>query len=142
MANISITPANVVTVAGDTDVGTAGEAITAGCACFMKSSDGKYWLADSDPTAVAAQAGTNVVRGIALNSAAADQPMTLQTAGTITIGATVTQGLAQYLGPTGDGGITETVADLSSDDWVTTLGVAISASVIELHFHKYAVQIP
>ncbi len=142
MANIVITAANCVKVAGNTEIGTAGEAITAGTTCFMKSSDGKFWLADSDPTAVTGQTGINVVRGIALNSAAANQPLTLQTDGTITIGGTVTVGKAQYLGPTGDGGITETVADLASNDWVTVVGVATTAAIITLNFKQYACQIP
>ncbi len=139
MADISITPANVLKVAGNTTAGTAGETITAGQTCYLKSTDSKFWLADVDAAAVSGQTGINIVRGIALHSASANQPLTLQIDGTITIGATVVEGLVQYQSPIA-GGITETILDIVSTTWITIIGVAISASVIEINLNKYDAQ--
>ena len=55
MADISITPGNVMK--GDTNTvenGTAGATITAGQTVYKKSLDSRYYLADCDATAVAA----------------------------------------------------------------------------------------
>lgn len=68
--------------------------------------------------------------GIALNGAAANQPLAVQRSGDITIGATLTPGLAYYLSDT-PGGICP-VADVGSGEYVILLGLAKSASVLDL----------
>ena len=131
MADISITPANVVSVSGNTEAGTAGETLTAGQTVYKKSSDSKFYKADCDATAVGAQTGIDDVYGIALNGASASQPVTVQKTGVITIGGTVTIGSVQYQSNVA-GGITETWADIASTDYVTIIGVATSAANITL----------
>jgi len=54
--------------------------------------------------------------------------------GPITIGATVTGGVAYYLSPT-PGGICP-VADVLSGDYPTIIGIATSASVLSVKFHE------
>lgn len=127
MADLSITAASVVAGDGSTVVsGTAGVTITAGQAVYKDSTTGKYDLADSDSaTAAAKRTG-----GIALNGAALDQPLKVLTAGAVTIGATLTAGTAYYLSNTA-GGICP-VADVGSGENVCLLGLAASASVLNV----------
>lgn len=143
MADISITPGNVVMVSGTTETGVAGVAmtITAGQAVYKKASDGLFYLADCDAVAVAANTGIDDVYGIALNGASPGQPLTVQRTGTITIGATVTVGAVQYLSNVA-GGITQTWADIAQTDWITTLGIATTAAIIKLNIVRSAVQKP
>lgn len=126
MTDISITAANVV--AGENssrDNGSAGEAITAGQPVY-KAATGKWMLADSNSaTAAARKAG-----GIALNGAALNQPLAVHKAGDITIGGTLTAGVAYYLSDT-PGGICP-VADVGAGEYVCLLGIAKSASVLSV----------
>ena len=134
MADLVITAANVVAGAGATRVeGTAGEAITAGQAVYYDRADKSYKLADCD----SATAAVRAPRGIALNNAADGQPIDVHTEGPITIGATVTAGVAYYLSATA-GGICP-VADLASGDYPTILGIATSASVLDVQIHSAGV---
>lgn len=127
MADLSITAASVI--AGSNAViarGTFGETVTAGQAVYLDSSTKKWLKADSNSaTAAARQAG-----GIALNGGAINQPATVQTAGDITIGATLTAGSPYYLSET-PGGI-EPTADLGSGEYVCLLGLASSTTVLHL----------
>lgn len=124
MADITITAASVVAGSNATkESGTAGETITAGQAVY-KAADGKYMKADSNSaTALARQP-----RGIALNGASLNQPLAIQRSGDITIGATLTAGLAYYLSDT-PGGICP-VADIGSGEYVCLLGVSKSTTVL------------
>lgn len=132
MADLSITAANVI--AGDSGArldGKAGEAITAGKAVYLNSTSGLWMLADSNSaTAEARRAG-----GIALNGAALNQPLAVHKSGDVTIGATLTPGLAYYLSDT-PGGICP-VEDVGAGEYVCLLGMAKSASVLSV-----AVQFP
>jgi hypothetical protein len=127
MADLTITAANVVAGSNASkESGTAGEAITAGQAVYKDSTTGKYMKADSNSaTAEARQA-----RGIALHAASNNQPLTIQKGGDITIGATLTAGVAYYLSDTA-GGICP-VADVGSGEYVCLLGIAKSASVLAI----------
>lgn len=125
MADISITAANVIKGDGTVEAGTAGEAIIQGKAVY-KAASGLYMLADSNSATAAARQA----RGIALNSAALNQPLNIQKAGPITIGATLTAGLAYYLSDT-PGGICP-VADVGSGEYVCLLGLAASTTVLNL----------
>jgi len=126
MADISITAANVVAGSNATkESGTAGETITAGQMVY-KDSTGKYMKADNDSaTAEARQA-----RGVALHGASNNQPLTIQKAGDVTIGGTLTAGTAYYLSDTA-GGICP-LADVGSGEYVCLLGLAKSTSVLAL----------
>jgi hypothetical protein len=127
MTDIAITAANVVAGANATTVhGTAGEAVTAGQAVYLDPTSKKWMKADSNSaTAAARQPG-----GIALSGAALNQPLTVQTSGDITVGGTLTAGVAYYLSATA-GGICP-VADVTTGDFVCLLGLAKSASVLAI----------
>lgn len=134
MADLTITAANVLAGSGATKVaGTAGATITAGQAVYLDTSDNEYKLADCDHATAAVRAPA----GLALNGASDGQPLTVLTGGPITIGATVTAGVAYYLSPTA-GGICP-VADVLSGDYPTILGIATSATVLDVKIHSAGV---
>lgn len=124
MTDISITAANVKSGSNAHVVqGVAGTTITAG-QVVHRNAAGKFILSDNDG------AGLQKVDGIALNGAAEGQPLSVQTAGDITIGATLTAGTAYYLSGTA-GGICPR-ADVTTGDEVILIGLATSASVMTL----------
>jgi hypothetical protein len=125
MAALDIVAGNVKQGAGaDVLHGTAGATITAGQAICRDATTGKMVLSDAD--------GTNIKRcdGIALNGAAADQPIAYQRAGDVTLGSVLTAGQAIYLAPTA-GGIGP-LADVAGGDDVVLIGIAKSASVLKI----------
>jgi hypothetical protein len=129
MADLTITAASVVVVANaatKSDQGVAGETIAAGKAVY-KAASGKWMLADND----SATAEAKTALGIALNGAALDQPLTIHKMGKLTIGATLTAGSRYYLSSTAGGIMPE--ADLASGDYVCLLGLASSASVLDVN---------
>jgi hypothetical protein len=134
MADLVITAANVLAGSGAKKVaGTAGATITAGQVVYLDSADSEYKLADAD----SATAAVRSPAGIALHGASDGQPLTILSKGPITIGATVTAGVAYYLSPTA-GGICP-VADLLTGDYPTVLGLATSATVIEVDIQEAGV---
>lgn len=127
MTDLVITATSVVK--GDNAIvesGYAAAAITAGQVVY-KNSAGKYDLADTDD----ATAVVRKPRGIALNGAAAGQPVAVQRSGDITIGATLTPGVFYYLSGT-PGGICP-VADVAAGDHPAVIGAATSASVLSIN---------
>lgn len=129
MADLTITAANVV--AGSNAVAEyaiAGEAITAGQQVYLNSTSKKLMLADSN----SATAEARKAIGTALNGAALNQPVKFQRSGDITIGATMTPGVAYYLSDT-PGGICP-VADVGAGEYVCLIGLAKSASVLGLGY--------
>lgn len=134
MADLSITAANVAAGGGAKIVpGTAGEAITAGQVVYLDSSTGRFKLADNN----SATAAVRSPYGIALNGAAAGQPLSVLTSGPITIGATLTAGVAYYLSATA-GGICP-VADLATGQYPTVLGIATSTTVLRVNLTESGV---
>lgn len=126
MTDISVTAASVVAGSNSTiRSGTAGETVTAGQAAAINGS-GQYVKADNN-----ASAPLNSCVGVFLNGAAINQPVDVQTAGDITIGATLVKGSAYYVGDTA-GGICP-FADLASGEGVSLVGVARSTSELSLH---------
>ncbi|MBB3972766.1 DUF2190 family protein [Hansschlegelia beijingensis] len=127
MADLSITAANVIPGADAAlETAMAGEAITAGRSVYLSSATKKFLLADTNSgTAEARRA-----RGIAVNSAAAGQPLTIQRGGEIALGAVLTAGVAYY-GSDTPGGICP-VADIGAGEYVCLLGVAKSSSVLSI----------
>lgn len=131
MADLSITAANVIAGANNRQqTVVAGETITAGQPVYRDASTGKYLKADANAASAAAREAT----GIALNGASNGQPLTIQTSGQITIGGTMTAGIAYYLSDTA-GGICP-VADIGSGEYVDLIGIAVSTTVLDLIF-KY-----
>jgi hypothetical protein len=134
MADLSVTAANVVRGTGaKIETGVAGVTITPGQTVYKDTAEDKYKPADAD-------AGTAVIRttrGIALNGAANNQPLAVQVEGPITIGATVTVGTV-YVQSDTPGGIMP-AADLESGDYVTVLGIGISATQIDMLVHASGV---
>jgi hypothetical protein len=131
MADITITATSVLKGSGSTvKHGTAGATVTAGQVVYLDTSDGEYKLADCD-------SGTAAVRspaGIALHASADGQPLAILSAGPITIGATLTAGVAYYLSAT-PGGIAP-VADLGAGDYPTIIGIATSTTVLNVDFQE------
>ena len=133
MADLTITAANVVASANAVrESGTAGATITAGQLVYLDTTDMKYKLADNNGAAA-----LRVPNGIALNGAANNQPLVIQKGGDITIGATMTAGVAYYLSDT-PGGICP-VADLASGEYPCIIGIAKSASLLDVGIHPSGV---
>lgn len=136
MADLVITAANVRAGPGARVVlGTAGATITAGKAVYLDSADNEYKLADCD----SATAAIRSPAGIALNGASDGQPLVVLEEGPITIGATMTAGIAYYLSPTA-GGICP-VADVLAGDYPVILGIATSTTVLEVSIQEAGVAI-
>jgi hypothetical protein len=129
MSDLSITAASVKQGDGAvTVVGTAGETITAGQNVYKSSTTNKWMKADSNSATAEARTPT----GIALNGAALDQPVTVQKSGKVTIGATLTAGVAYYQSDTA-GGICP-VADVGSGEYATVIGIATSTTELAIDF--------
>lgn len=136
MADITITAANVVKGSGASmDRGTAGETIAAGKTVYLDSATNKYLLADSNSATVAARSPD----GVALNGASLNQPVAVLLSGPVTIGATLTPGVAYYQSDT-PGGICP-VADVGSGEYSTVIGIATSASVLDVRISESGVSL-
>lgn len=128
MTDLTITAANVVGGSNSSrDYGTAGEAITAGQAVYLSATTNKWMLADNNSATAAARKA----QAIAMNGAALNQPLAVHKKGDITIGATLTPGAAYYLSDT-PGGIC-TVADIGEGEYYCLLGLAKSATVLDVN---------
>lgn len=127
MADISITAASVLAGTNSTRKhGTSGATITAGQVVYLEDSSNTWKLADNN----SATAAVRTAQGIALNGASSGQPITVLTGGDITIGGTLTAGVAYYLSDT-PGGICP-VADVGSGEYSCLLGMATSTSVLSV----------
>ncbi|WP_407122756.1 hypothetical protein [Bradyrhizobium sp. STM 3561] len=126
MADIAITAANVIGDGGSPrETMTAGVAITAGQYVYLDSTTNTYKLSDSNA------AGAKTCRGVALNSAAAGQPLTIQKGGPVTVGGTLVKGTT-YCQSTTPGGICPQ-ADITTGGDVVVLGVATSTTQLLLN---------
>ncbi len=127
MADLSITPANVVPGSDAVIVkgATAGATITAGDSIYIDAADrGKIKPCDADAAASA------VCAGIALNGASDNQPVSYQSGGSLTIGATVVIGVSYYVTPNAGGlGVW---AEVLSADYATLVCIGKSVSVVML----------
>ena len=128
MTDLTITAASVVPGGNARfDYGFAGETITAGQPVY-KAASGLWLKADSNSGTALARVAT----GLASNGASLNQPITVQKSGLVTIGATLTAGVAYYLSDTA-GGICP-VADVGSGEYSEIIGMATSATVLDLVF--------
>jgi hypothetical protein len=132
MADLAITAANVISGAGARidRKRTAAVAITAGQWVYRDGD--QYKLADCNSATAAAR----VPDGIALNGAAAGQPLAVQTGGDITIGATLTPGTTYYLSGTAGG--TRPGTDNTTGDYPCVVGIARSASLLRIGINAAA----
>lgn len=136
MTDISITPASVLPSTDATiERGTAGATITAGQVVYLESSSGQFKLADCDH----ATAAIRSPRGIALHGASSGQPLQILRSGLITIGGTMTAGVAYYLSKVA-GGIAP-VADIASGGYATVLGIATSTTVLKVNITESGVAV-
>lgn len=132
MADLTITATNVLQGSNaSTQQGQFGETVTAGQVVYRSSTTALWMRADSNSATIEARHAL----GIALNGGANGQPATVQTAGDITIGATLTPGAAYYVSAN-PGGICP-VTDVTTGSAVCQLGLAESTSVLSL-----AIQFP
>lgn len=129
MAALTITAANVAWVSGTKDsTYNAGVAITAGQAVYLDTATSTWKLADADASAATATCG-----GIALNTGVVGQPLTVQTDGTLTIGATMTLGEVYFVSVTA--GAIIPAADLATPARTSIIGVATSTTVMTLRLY-------
>lgn len=110
----------------------SGATITAGMPVYIDSADGKAKIADNNVSAALAN-----VYGIALNGASDGQPVDIQTAGDINLGATLTVGETYVLSATA-GGI-DAVSAISTN-YVSLLGVARTAAILQLKINNTGIQ--
>jgi len=136
MADVSITAANVLASSGAArNTGTAGETITQGMPVYVKASDGKIYKAVKTSAAAAAAVG------IALNSAALNQPVTYVTEDDdFTPGFTTAAGTSYFVGAAA-GGISA-AGDLATGNFATFLMIGISTTKAKLHIEASGVAIP
>lgn len=126
--DLSITAANVVPGANAvTQQGIAGATITAGQAVYLDSTTTTYKLCVANGSAA-----TSACVGIALVAASANQPIVVQTRGSITIGATVVNGTTYWSSVSNAGGITATAP--TTGGFPLVIGIASSTTVILLDF--------
>lgn len=137
MADLTITAANVAKGTNATIAyGTAGAAITAGQTLYIDTANSNVLkLGDANASAL-----TATIAGVALHAAASGQPITYQTAGSITIGATVAVG-TPYVASATAGGIAP-AADLATGWRTTVLGVATTTAAIELSINNSGAAVP
>lgn len=136
MSDISITSGSVISGTGAVRVaGTAGASISAGKVVYLDTADNKYKLADADSATAAALSP----QGFALNGASDGQPLAVHRSGPLTIGGTLVPGVTYYLSPN-PGGICP-VADVLSGDHTIILGIATSATVLNVNIQESGVAI-
>jgi hypothetical protein len=127
MADLTVTAANVVPGAGARITnGTAGATITAGQVVYLDPADNRFKLADCDN----ASATIREAFGIATHGALTGQPLAVQTAGELAMGAIMLAGVAYYLSPNA-GGIAP-VADILSGDNTVIIGMARTTSILNV----------
>lgn len=125
MVDIAVTPSAVVPGSDAiTESGTAGVTIAAGQVVYRNSTTGKYELADNNSATEEARSP----RGIALNNASLDQPLTIQRSGDLTMNAVLVANTDYYLSDT-PGGIGPQ-ADLAAGEYAVLIGIAKSTTVL------------
>lgn len=143
MADLSINAANVAAGTSGQEVienVIAGAAVTAGQVVYKDTSDNLWKLAQCDDAALLAGSADF---GIALNTTSASgQPLTIiKKQGNLSLGSILTQGVVYVISAT-PGGICPLEDLTTEDDYITILGIAASASVLQLFTHYSGVQIP
>ena len=135
MADLSQTAANVKVMSNTSpSVGLAGETLTQGQPVYV--SGGKWYRCEADSTAAKANCG-----GIVLTAAASDGYFLYAIPGaSINVGATLAVGTV-YAVSAAIGAICP-VADITSTQYVTVLGVATAAGTLPLNIIVSGVVVP
>lgn len=138
MAALSITPANVGLYDSTTENErvNAGESVTQGQVVYFKTADGEYYLADAN----GAGDEDEFARGLVISPGGDGVPIIIATGGEVNIGATVSVGVAYYVGNT-PGSIVP-YSDLTSGSKVTLVGVGSASGRLRLHFWASEVAVP
>lgn len=136
MANITQTAANVAAGSSATRVQLvqAGEAITQGMPVYL-ASDGKYYQTDANDTAVKAQS-----KGIGVSPASTDGYFLMAVDGLINLGATLAVGQVYCVSATK--GAIAPYGDLTTNDFVTILGIATTTALMDINIVISGVQKP
>lgn len=129
MANLTQTAANVgLTDSTDTPLSIryveAGEAITQGMPVYQDAATNEYFQSDANASATAAAA-----TAIALTAGADGEKIVIAEQGDIDIGATLTVGETYVVSATK--GAIAPIADLTTGDYPTILGVASAADTLK-----------
>lgn len=133
-ADLTITATSVVPDSGYQYVDmSAGETITAGQVVYQSSS-GVCKKADATTSST-----TATIKGVALNGGATNQPIRVMTGGTYTVGATTAKGKVYVLSTAG---LICPVDDLTTNDYVSVLGIATSTTKMKLAITNSGVQHP
>ena len=131
MSALSVTAAEVLpgTTNADFYTGTAGATLTAGMSVYLDSTTNTVKGADADASLAASAA-----IGIALHAALAGQPIRVQIAGEITIGATaaMTVGTIYVVGAAAGAIAPAADAEAASTWYVTVLGIARTAAILRM----------
>jgi hypothetical protein len=140
MAAVSVTAAEVLPISSVAIVqvdALLGATVTAGQAVYKDESvtPNTWKLAQADGTAAEATCG-----GIAMGGGASGQTVKVATAGALDPGFTVTVGEIYVLGATAGSIYPE--ADLLASDYVSIIGVGISASRLDLILKNTGVEVP
>ena len=136
MAALNPTEAEVLVISGSIKRCVFGGSVTQGMALYKDTSDNNHFKpADADVEASA------VVEGIALCAGEDGQEGTyLANGGVIDLGVALTVGTFYYLG-LGAGEIGP-LGDLSSGDYITLLGYALTADNLQLHIINTGLTVP
>lgn len=138
MADLTITPGNIVPVAGSSGAdspytGTAGEDLTQFQPVY-KATDGLYYRARATSETLA------YAEALTVNSAKTGQPISMMSGGKITVGSILTQG-EQYVVSANLGKVAPK-SDLVSTNLITYLCIAESATVARLAITPHGIQVP
>lgn len=114
MADLIITPANVLVISGTPIESSAGVDISAGESVYLDT--GNLWQLGIATASYSSY-------GIAVNSAATGQPLNVLTTGTIDLGVAVTQAIQYALSGLASGGIGP-ISDLIATQYQNILGYA------------------
>ena len=137
MADISVTAANVIKGSNPVvKTVQAGVAVTAGQVVYQDTSDKKYKLADADAQATA------VAAGIALNDAAANQPMEIQTEGNIDVGGTLVKAEILIVSVTAGNLSRSTATDSITGKYMTSLGICTATNVLAINIQVGGIAVP
>ena len=136
MADISVT-ASAVQAAATALLGngTAGGTITAGQPVYKDATDSNKLKA-----AVNSSVAASAVVGIALNGASDEQPVDYIRAGDLTFNSVLTVGEIYVLSANAGGIAPE--ADNGSGEYVTTLGIGKTATVMKVSINASGVAVP
>ena len=126
MADIAPVPASVLLVSGSVAEIRAGGTVTAG-AFVYRATDGDYEVAKADANT------TDAVEGIALCGASNGQPLTMALPGSVVnMGATLSIGKVYALSDATAGAMMP-VDDISNNEYVTQVGVALTAANLSFY---------